>query len=92
MYRSLRVWLGHRLGHAFGHHVCGVSQSRHGKCILGHGYMKSTKEVPFPRVHCPGTHSADMKICRRAYHDLAVAQKHVPKWHLGKWNQRLKPA
>ena len=23
---------------------------------------------------------------------LAVAQINVPKWHLGKWNQRLKPA
>ena len=23
---------------------------------------------------------------------VAVAQKHVLKWHLGKWNQRLKPA
>ena len=24
--------------------------------------------------------------------EMALAQKHVPKWHLGKWNQRLKPA
>ena len=23
---------------------------------------------------------------------LAVAQINVPKWHLGKWNQRLEPA
>ena len=23
--------------------------------------------------------------------DVAVAQRHVLQWHLGKWNQRLKP-
>ena len=22
---------------------------------------------------------------------MGVAQKHVPNWHLGKWNQRLNP-
>ena len=27
--------------------------------------------------------------CRK---HMAVAQINVPKWHLGKWNQRLKPA
>ena len=30
------------------------------------------------------------KLTRASY--LGVAQIDVPKWHLGKWSQRLKPA
>ena len=46
-------------------------------------------------IMCPEgqREKADFQMtCGRKKKHLAVAQKHVPKWHLGKWNQRLKPA
>ena len=53
-----------------------------------------SREIPFRG--CAGSDSKDIKhlVClvRVRYQDVAVAQKDVPKWHLGKRNQRLEPA